>query len=518
VLNGFAAKLSTKELDAVRADPAVAYVQPDSIVKAETDQTSPPWGLDRIDQRLRPTNNVYSYDSTGAGVTVFVVDSGIRATHTDFGGRAQGVYDAVGDGNGTNDCNGHGTHVAGIAGSQTHGVAKAVQIRAVRVLGCDGTGFSSDTIEGMDFVAANHPTRSVVNISIGSSNPATSTAAEALIDSGVHVVISAGNNNVDACSHMPRTSRGFLVGASDSADTIAAFSNYGPCVDVFAPGEGILSTWHTSDTATQFVNGTSMAAPHVAGWIARYLEENPSAGIASTKAALIAQSTKGVLRGLDSTTPNRLLWADPADTPPDTTPPSVPGSPTLDIVDASSAQFSWTAATDNVGVTGYNVYRVASPTDVLVGYVFGTFVVVGGLNPGTSYGFYVRAHDASGNLSAASGTLNVTTSPSICRVMYQVGGGGNTFTANLTVTNTGTVPINGWVLEFDFTAGQQLIPGQSWGASWTQSASHVSATNMPWNQTIAVGSSVFPGFNATHTGTNPLPVQVMLNGQACSVV
>jgi hypothetical protein len=162
-----------------------------------------------------------------------------------------------------------------------------------------------------------------------------------------------------------------------------------------------------------------------------------------------------------------LLWADPANTPPDTTLPTVPGTPTLDIADAGSAQFSWTASTDDVGVTGYNVYRVASPADVLVGFLTSTFVVVGGLNPGTSYGFYVRAHDASGNLSAPSGTLNVTTSPGICRVVYQLSGGGSTFTANLTVTNTGTVPINGWMLEFDFTAGQQLLPGQGWGANWT---------------------------------------------------
>jgi subtilisin family serine protease len=207
VLNGFAARLSAKQLTAVRSDPSVAYVQPDSIVTAATDQVSPPWGLDRIDQRLRPTNNVYTYDSTGAGVTLFVIDSGIRATHADFGGRAQGVYDAVGDGNGTNDCNGHGTHVAGIAGSTTHGVAKGVQIRAVRVLGCDNTGLGSDTIEGMEFVAANHPARSVVNISIRSFNPATNTAAEGLINSGVHVVIAAGNDSADRPVHQGRVAR-----------------------------------------------------------------------------------------------------------------------------------------------------------------------------------------------------------------------------------------------------------------------------------------------------------------------
>ena len=265
VLNGFAATLSASALAEVRAHPSVAYVQTDSIIRGDgapaaeparaafeaaagagaatsVVQPNPPsWGMDRVDQRNRPLDASYSYDSTGAGVTAYIADSGIRASHVDFGGRAQGVYDAVGDGNGTNDCHGHGTHVAGTVGGATYGIAKSVQIRAVRVLQCDNCGWESDLIEGMDWIAANRAPRSVANFSLQGYGPAASEAAERLIDTGVQTVFIANNFNGDACFNAPRSPRGVTVGATDINDARAWFSSYGACVDVFAPGVDITS-------------------------------------------------------------------------------------------------------------------------------------------------------------------------------------------------------------------------------------------------------------------------------------
>ena len=323
VLNGFAATLPAAALAAVRSDPAVAYVQRDSIIRgggaapaataATTVQPNPPsWGLDRIDQRNRPLNNSYGYDSTGAGVTAYIFDSGIRATHTDFGGRAQGVYDAVGDGNGTNDCHGHGTHVAGTVGGAAYGVAKGVALRAIRVLQCDNSGWESHLIAGMEWLVGNHPPRSVANFSLQGYGTATGTATEALIDSGVQTVFIAGNFSSDACANNPRSARGITVAATDDTDTRASFSNFGTCVDIFAPGVNITSAGIASDTAVAAGwSGTSMAAPHVTGWVARHLEKVPTATLANSKAALLAVATTGVVVNPGTGSPNRLLYADP---------------------------------------------------------------------------------------------------------------------------------------------------------------------------------------------------------------
>ncbi|MFI7432991.1 S8 family peptidase [Micromonospora haikouensis] len=321
VLDGYAAQLTPAALAAVRADPAVAYVERDSrIYGGGTDdfstsavQSNPPsWGLDRIDQHYLPLNNSFGYTSTGSGVTVYVVDSGIRATHVDFGGRASGVYDAVGDGNGTNDCHGHGTHVAGTVGGATYGVAKAVTIKAVRVLQCDNSGWTTDLIEGMDWIAANHDPVSVANFSLQGYGTTPNTAAENLIDSGVHPVFIANNFNTDACTNGPRSSRGVTVAATDVTDTRASFSSYGTCVDVFAPGVNITSAGIASNTAVASGwSGTSMAAPHVTGWMARYRQQFPTATLAQAKSALIAAATTGVVINPGTGSPNRLLYAAP---------------------------------------------------------------------------------------------------------------------------------------------------------------------------------------------------------------
>ncbi|MEU8259865.1 S8 family peptidase [Micromonospora sp. NPDC048999] len=321
VLDGYAAQLSPTALAAVRADPAVAYVERDSRIEGsltgdmsiQATQPSPPsWGLDRIDQRYLPLNNSFGYTTTGSGVTVYVVDSGIRASHVDFGGRASGVYDAVRDGNGTNDCHGHGTHVAGTIGGATYGVAKAVTIKAVRVLQCDNSGWTTDLIDGVDWLAGHHDARSVANFSLQGYGTAANTAVENLIDSGVQPVFAAGNYSTDACTNGPRSARGITVGATDSTDNRASFSNYGTCVDIFAPGVNITSAGIASDTAVgSGWSGTSMAAPHVTGWLARYRQQNPNATLAQAKSSLIAAATTNVVINPGTGSPNRLLYVAP---------------------------------------------------------------------------------------------------------------------------------------------------------------------------------------------------------------
>ncbi len=529
-LNGFAAHLPGEALKAVRADPAVAYVVPDTVVEPATDQTNPPsWGLDRIDQRrgLPNFDNLYRYDSTGSGATVFVVDSGIRATHADFGGRATGVYDAVGDGNGTNDCNGHGTHVAGTVAGASYGVAKGAQIRAVRIFDCTGNGVSSDLIEAIDFITANHPARSIANFSLHSSNTAVNDALEGLIDSGVQAVVAAGNHDNDACADTTITTvtRAIVVAASVQGDGRAFFSNYGTCVEIFAPGLDIVSAAHTSDTAGTSMSGTSMAAPHVAGWIARHLEENPTATIAQTREALIAVSSKGILGDaqLGAGSLNRLLWADPANTPPDSTPPATPGAPLVTDVTDTSVTMTFPLTTDNEAVAGYYLYQTVGAAETLIARLpaNGNLFTATGLSPGTTYSYKVQAHDTSANLSGVSSSVTITTAGAhSCQVHYQISGGGNTFTADLTVTNNGPATLAGWFLEFPFADGQQLLPGagQNWGAAWTQDGNWVVARNLSWNETITPNSSVHIGFNASHTGTNTVPGFFFLNGVLCTTV
>jgi subtilisin family serine protease len=245
-------------------------------------------------------------------VNVYVVDTGIRRTHTQFGGRAFSAFTAINDGRGSTDCHGHGTHVAGTVGGSTHGVAKRARLHAVRVLGCDGYGATSGVIAGVDWVRANHVKPAVANMSLGGS-PSSSldTAVRNSIAAGVTYAIAAGNSNANAANFSPsRVSEAIIVGSSTSSDVRSSFSNYGSVVDIFAPGSSIPSAWSTSDTATRSISGTSMASPHVAGVAARYLQTHPSASPATVRSALVSASTTGRLSGLPTGTANRLLfWA-----------------------------------------------------------------------------------------------------------------------------------------------------------------------------------------------------------------
>lgn len=308
-LNGFSVEMSAEDAETLSQDFRVKYVEEDGVVTADVTQSNPPWGLDRIDQRNLPLSATYTYNWTGSGVRAYVIDTGIRTTHTQFGGRASNVFDAFG-GNGS-DCNGHGTHVAGTIGGSTYGVAKSSLPRGVRVLDCNGSGSTSGVISGVDWVTANHINPAVANMSLGGGvSSALDTAVNNLSNSGVPIAVAAGNSNADACNSSPaRAANAITVGATTTTDARASFSNFGPCLDIFAPGSGILSSWFSSDTATATLSGTSMASPHVAGVAALYKQFSPSASSTTVRNAIVNGSTANKVTNPGTGSPNRLLYS-----------------------------------------------------------------------------------------------------------------------------------------------------------------------------------------------------------------
>ncbi|MFE9021515.1 S8 family peptidase [Streptomyces sp. NPDC007808] len=309
-LNGYTATLSATEARRLAADPAVASVEQNQRVRTDATQSNAPWGLDRVDQSALPLSRTYTYpDSAGSGVTVYVIDTGVRITHSDFGGRASYGYDAVDGDTTAQDGNGHGTHVASTVAGSTYGVAKKAKIVAVRVLDNSGGGTTAGVVAGIDWVTANHSGPSVANMSLGGgASAALDTAVRNSIASGVTYAVAAGNSNANASSYSPaRVSEAITVGASTSTDARSSFSNYGSVLDVFAPGSSITAGWHTGDSATNTISGTSMASPHVAGAAAVYLAGHTSATPAQVASALTAGATTGAVTGAGSGSPNRLL-------------------------------------------------------------------------------------------------------------------------------------------------------------------------------------------------------------------
>ncbi|MDI5940408.1 S8 family serine peptidase [Micromonospora sp. DH15] len=297
-LNGFEVRLSEAAAKRLAAHPSVAWVEQNHEVSLQTTQANPPWGLDRTDQAALPLSSSYNYTSAGTGVTAYIIDSGININHQDFGGRASSGFDAI-DGGDAADCNGHGTHVAGTVGGTTYGVAKDVDLVAVRVLDCEGYGSTEGVVAGIDWVTNNAQKPAVANMSLGGDvDPVLDDAIATSIGQGITYVVAAGNEADDACAYSPaRAPAAITVGATDRVDMMAGFSNYGTCLDTFAPGVGITSAWIGGTTATETINGTSMAAPHVAGIAAQLLAQNPNWTPQQVRNAVVTNGVSGAVLG-----------------------------------------------------------------------------------------------------------------------------------------------------------------------------------------------------------------------------
>ena len=414
-LRGFLAHMSEADAKALAEDSRVRYVEENGTVQAMGVQTGATWGLDRVDQFDLPLDQTYTYKTAGAGVNAYILDTGILLTHAEFGGRAQTGFDAITPGGNASDCNGHGTHVAGTVGGATWGVAKEVNLFAVRVLNCTGSGTYAGVIAGVDWVTRNHIKPAVANISLsGGASQAVDDAVTASIAAGVVYAVAAGNNNADACFKSPaRTPSAITVGSTTNTDARSSFSNHGPCVDIFAPGSNITSTWYTGDTATNTLSGTSMASPHVAGAAALYLGTNPTATPEQVARILTHNALPGKVGNAGMGSPDLLLYTgfigngNGDNTPPTaaiTTPAegsTVVGNVTLSV-----------SASDNVGVT-----RVAF-------FVNGTFVGADTTAPyeaawdttrggNGSHALTAKVHDADGNVAYSSAITVTVNNPGV---------------------------------------------------------------------------------------------------------
>lgn len=309
-LKGFAATLPPAAAEALARNPLVAYVEPDQVysidVTQNMDANGDPWGLDRVDQQALPLSRTYTYTATGAGVHAYIIDTGIWTLHPDFGGRANNVYDALGATG--EDCHGHGTHVAGTVGGTTYGLAKGVSLHGVRVLSCVGIGLTSQIIAGIDWVRANHVKPAVANMSLGGGrSTALNDATTNLWNAGVFVAVAAGNDNADACTASPASATGaFTAASSTKTDAKSSFSNWGSCVEAYAPGSAIVSDFLAGTTMS--LSGTSMASPHVAGVAVLYKATFGDAASATVSSWIVTNATNGVITGNPAGTPNKLLY------------------------------------------------------------------------------------------------------------------------------------------------------------------------------------------------------------------
>jgi subtilisin family serine protease len=428
VLKGMTVKANSSELSRLRLNPNVLSIEKDSVVTAYTTQTNPPsWGIDRVDQAALPLDSAYSYASDGSGVKIYVVDTGVLSSHADLANRVDAGFSAITTDNlGTSDGNGHGTHVSGTAAGTLYGLAKAARIVPVRVLDAAGNGTTSGVISGLNWIGTQVTpgvSKAVVNMSLGGAqSTALNTAVQALVNLGVSVVVAAGNSAANACNSSPSSApNAVTVGATDSADRFATYSNRGSCVDILAPGSAVTSDWNTSNSATATLSGTSMATPHVAGAVALLLQSGFQTP-AQISTALRGNSKSGVIAGVPSGTANQFLFTGSGSVSPPAPPTtSAPGAPTNLVATAlrnRNATLTWSpgalnGATSNVSTTYQNVkvYRLVNGTPSLTNTykVSGTAVSMSfsRLTIGSQYLFSVTLVTRYGNSgeSASSNTI-----------------------------------------------------------------------------------------------------------------
>ncbi|MDG4766470.1 S8 family serine peptidase [Solwaraspora sp. WMMD406] len=419
-LRGFEARMSAAAAKRVAAHPSVAYVQQNRTVSlAATQSPTPSWGLDRIDQAALPLNNSYTYPNSGSGVTAYIIDTGIRFAHSDFGGRAVTGFDAV-DGGSADDGNGHGTHVAGTVGGTAYGVAKSVTLVGVRVLNNSGSGTYAGVIAGIDWVTADHAAGepAVANMSLGGGfDQAVNDAVARSIADGVVYSIAAGNSNANACNYSPAsTPAAITVGATTNTDARASYSNFGTCLDIFAPGSNITAPWHTSNTATNTISGTSMAAPHVAGAAALALAANPGYTPQQIGDLLVDDATSNVVTNPGTGSPNKLLYVG------DIVPP------TQDFAIAVTPTAGATNPGGSVTATVSTATVIGTPHSVALG--------VSGLPAGVTAAFSPSTVTSGGSATLTLSTA-ATTIPGIYALTVTGTGPETTQTASYTLTVNG---------------------------------------------------------------------------------
>ncbi|MFF3212011.1 S8 family serine peptidase [Streptomyces sp. NPDC002886] len=434
-LNGYSVEVSEAQARKLAADPAVKSVVQNRVFTVDTTQPNPPsWGLDRIDQTALPLNQSYTYpDKAGEGVTAYIIDTGVRKTHQDLGGRASDGFDAIDNDNTAQDGHGHGTHVAGTVAGTSYGVAKKAKIVGVRVLDNNGSGTTAQVVAGIDWVTAHAVKPAVANMSLGGgADSALDTAVRNSIASGITYGVAAGNESTNANTKSPaRVAEAITVGATTNTDAKASYSNYGAILDLFAPGSNITSSWGTGDTATNTISGTSMATPHVVGAAALYLAANPAATPAQVSTALVNAATPNVVTSPGTGSPNRLLNIGTSTTPPN------PGTRFENLADYAIADNATVDSPITVsGISGNAPAALSVSVDIKHTYI-GDLKVDLVAPDGTLYNLHNRTGGSADNIIKS---VTVNASSEVANGVWKLRVNDN--------ANVDTGKIDSWALQF----------------------------------------------------------------------